>query len=200
MNSNQVLVVHDRWFALIVAGPSGSGKSSVAHEIGRELSLPVIDADDYHSRAAVERMRNGVALADEYRDDWAERIIGGMIAARGRGESVVIACSCLRRRTRERFRMYVNEAKIVGGQVVIAWLDVAPEVLKSRLENRDLQRTHFFPGSLLDSQLNTTEPPDPVNEPGVVQVSVGTETPEVLATRVWRSVPSLHPFCAREMA
>ena len=84
------LLVRDRWYALIVAGPSGSGKSVVADEIGRELSLPVIDADDYHSSAAVERMKSGTPLADDYRQNWAERIIGGMIAWRRRGESVVL--------------------------------------------------------------------------------------------------------------
>jgi carbohydrate kinase (thermoresistant glucokinase family) len=191
------LLVHDRWYALIVAGPSGSGKSVVAQEIGRELSLPVIDADDYHSRAAVDRMKSGTALTDEYRVNWAERIIGGMIAWRRRGESVIIACSCLRRRTRDRFRTYVNEARIVGGQVVIAWLDVAPEVLKTRLQHREEERTHFFPASLLASQLESAEPPDPQTEPGVVHVPVTKETPDVVARRVWESVPALHPFCAR---
>src|SRR4051794_39350936 len=103
-DSDPDLFVRDRWFALVVAGPSGSGKSVVAQEVGRELSLPVIDADDYHSKAAVEGMKSGTALTDEYRESWAERMIGGMIAWRRRGESVVIACSCLRRRTRDRFR------------------------------------------------------------------------------------------------
>ena len=191
------LLVRDRWYALIVAGPSGSGKSIVAEQIGRELSLPVIDADDYHSRAAVARMKSGMPLTDAYRENWAERIIGGMIAWRRSGESVVIACSCLRRRTRDRFRTYVNEARIVGGQVVIAWLDVSPAVLKTRLQNREEERTHFFPASLLDSQLETAEPPDPATEPGVIHVPVAAETPEVVARRVWESVPVLHPFRAR---
>jgi carbohydrate kinase (thermoresistant glucokinase family) len=191
------LLVSDRWYALIVAGPSGSGKSIVAGHIGRELSLPVIDADDYHSRAAVERMKSGTPLADEYRANWAERLIGGMIAWRRRGESVVIACSCLRRRTRDRFRTYVNEARIVGGQVIIAWLDVSPETLKSRLLHREEERTHFFPASLLGSQLDAAEPPDPQNEPGIVRVSVQADPPEVVARRVWQSVPWLHPFVAR---
>jgi hypothetical protein len=35
-------------------------------------------------------MKSGTPLADEYRENWAERIIGGMIA-----------CSCLCRRARE---------------------------------------------------------------------------------------------------
>ena len=130
------VLVRDRWYALIVAGPSGSGKSVVAEEIARELSLPVIDADDFHSREAVELMKSGTPLADEYRENWAERIIGGMIAWRRRGESVGFACSCIRRRKRDRFRTYVNEARIVGGQVVIAWLDVPADILKARLLHR----------------------------------------------------------------
>ena len=197
MNHESEFLVRDRWYALIAAGSSGSGKSIVAEQIGRELSLPVIDADDYHSRAAVDRMKRGTALTDEYRENWAERIIGGMIAWRRRGESVVIACSCLRRRTRDRFRTYVNEARIVGGQVVIAWLEVSPEVLKTRLQHREEEQTHFFPASLLDSQLDTAEPPDPQHEPGVIRIAVTTETPEIVARRVWESVPALHPFVVR---
>lgn len=191
------LNISDRWYALIVAGPSGSGKSVVAEHIGRELSLPVIDADDYHSAAAVERMKNGTPLTDEYRENWAERIIGGMIAWRRRGESVVIACSCIRRRTRDRFRTYVNEARIVGGQVAIAWLDVSPEVLRSRLLRREEEHTHFFPASLLGSQLSSVELPDPKTEPGVIHVPVEAEPPEEVARRVWQAVPALHPFVAR---
>lgn len=191
------LLVRDRWYALIVAGPSGSGKSVVAEELGRELSLPVIDGDDYHSREAVELMKSGTPLTDEYRQHWAERIIGGMVAWRRRGESVVIACSCIRRRTRDRFRTYVNEARIVGGQVAIAWLDVSPDVLKARLLDREEQHTHFFPASLLPSQLGSVEKPDPATEPGVVKVEVGSDTPEVVARRVWDAVPALHPFAAR---
>lgn len=191
------LLIRDRWYALIVAGPSGSGKSIVAQEVGRELCLPVIDADDYHSREAVEQMSSGIALTDDYREEWAERIIGGMIASRRRGENVVIACSCLRRRTRDRFRTYVNEARIVGGQVVIAWLDVAPEVLRSRLQHREEERTHFFPASLLGSQLDSAQPPDPNSEPGVIHVAVTTETPQMVARLVWEAVTVLHPFSTR---
>jgi carbohydrate kinase (thermoresistant glucokinase family) len=191
------LLVRDRWYALIVAGPSGSGKSVVAEHVARELSLPVIDADDYHSAAAVERMKSGTPLTDEYRENWAERIIGGMVAWRRRGESVVIACSCIRRRTRDRFRTYVNEARIVGGQVVIAWLDVSPEVLRSRLLHREEKGTHFFPASLLPSQLSSVEYPDPQAEPGVIHVPVEADAPEAVARRVWEAVPALHPFVVR---
>ncbi len=191
------VLVRDRWYALIVAGPSGSGKSVVAEEIARELSLPLIDADDYHSREAVELMKSGTPLTDDYRQNWAERLLGGMIAWRRRGESVVIACSCIRRRTRDRFRTYVNEARIVGGQVVIAWLDVPPDVLKARLLNREDQGTHFFPASLLASQLGSVQEPDPETEPGVVKVEVRGDTPDAVARRVWEAVPALHPFVTR---
>lgn len=191
------LLVRDRWYALIVAGPSGSGKSVVALEIGRELSLPVIDADDYHSREAVDLMKSGTPLSDDYRESWAERIIGGMVAWRRRGESVIIACSCIRRRTRDRFRTYVNEARIVGGQVVIAWLDVPQEKLKTRLLKRESEQTHFFPASLLPSQLGAVQEPDPQTEPGIVKVSVENDAPVDVARRVWEAIPNLHPFVTR---
>ena len=191
------VLVTDRWYALIVAGPSGSGKSVVAEVIAKELSLPLIDADDYHSSEAVDLMKSGTPLSDDYRQNWAERIIGGMIAWRRRGESVAIACSCLRRRTRDRFRTYVNEARIVGGQVAIAWLDVDPEVLKQRLVQREEEHTHFFPASLLASQLDAAEPPDPECEPGVVRIAVGAEAPEGVARKVWEAVPQLHAFVPR---
>ena len=191
------VLVRDRWYALLIAGPSGSGKSVVAEEIGRELSLPVIDADDYHSREAVELMKSGTPLADDYRESWAERIIGGMIAWRRRGESVVIACSCIRRRTRDRFRTYVNEARIVGGQVIIAWLDVPQDLLKTRLLRREDEGTHFFPASLLPSQLGAVQEPDPLSEPGVVKVEVRADPPGAVARRVWEAVPALHPFVIR---
>jgi gluconate kinase len=91
----------------------------------------------------------------------------------------------------------VHEARIVGGQVMIAWLEVAPDVLKTRLVERDKQHTHFFPASLLGSQLDTAEPPDPQNEPGVIRVPVRTETPDEVARLVWEAAPELHPFVDR---
>ena len=142
-------------------------------------------------------MKSGTPLADEYRENWAERIIGGMVAWRRRGESVIIACSCIRRRTRDRFRTYVNEARIVGGQVVIAWLDVPQEVLQRRLLRREEEHTHFFPASLLPSQLSAVQTPDPQNEPGVVKVEVRADAPDAVARRVWEAVPALHPFVVR---
>lgn len=86
---------------------------------------------------------------------------------------------------------------MVGGQVAIAWLDVSPEVLKARLLDREEQHTHFFPASLLASQLYSVEEPDPATEPGVVKVQVRADPPDAVARRVWAAVPALHPFVAR---
>ena len=89
------------------------------------------------------------------------------------------------------------EARIVGGQVAIAWLDVPAEVLKARLLRREEAQTHFFPASLLPSQLDATEPPDPRSEPGVVRIEIQSDPPDVVARRVWQAVPALHPFVVR---
>jgi gluconate kinase len=85
----------------------------------------------------------------------------------------------------------------VGGQVAIAWLDVPADVLQTRLLQREREHTHFFPASLLPSQLNAVQIPDPASEPGIVKVDVGTDPPDAVARRVWGSVPALHPFVVR---
>jgi gluconokinase len=67
----------------------------------------------------------------------------------GRGETLVLACSALKRRYREVLR----EA---GPQVAFVYLKVSRETLTDRLRKRD---DHFFPAALLESQLETLEPP-----------------------------------------
>jgi gluconate kinase len=81
--------------------------------------------------------------------------------------------------------------------VAIAWLDVRPEVLKQRLEAREAAHTHFFPASLLGSQLEAAEPPDPNTEPSIVRIEVGMEPPDGVADKVWKAMPQLHPFASR---
>ena len=90
-SSTPGLTQRDHWFALILAGPSGTGKTTVGRTLSRELSIPLLDADDYHSRRAVERMAAGTPLNDHYRDAWVERVIGGMITYRRMQEKVIVA-------------------------------------------------------------------------------------------------------------
>ena len=52
---------------VIVAGVSGSGKTTVGALLAGRLGWRFADADDFHPAANVEKMRAGIPLTDEDR-------------------------------------------------------------------------------------------------------------------------------------
>jgi gluconokinase len=135
--------------AIVIAGPSGVGKTTVGRALASALGWEFVDADSLHSADNIERMRRGISLTDEDRQPWLESIrqtIRDRIAAR---RPVVVACSALR----EEYREFLIDGR---PDVVIVMLDASREVLQARLANRD---GHFAGTSLLNGQLATLERP-----------------------------------------
>lgn len=144
---------------VIVTGVSGSGKSVVAAELGTRLGLDVIDGDDHHPPANVDKMAAGISLADEDRRPWLQALAALTAERHARGEGTVLACSALRRRYRDMLRT----AAPVGESFVVQ-LDADIETLRMRMSSR---QGHFMPVGLLDSQLAALEPLAP-DEAGIV--------------------------------
>ena len=77
---------------LIVAGASGSGKTTMGAMLAGRLGWPFADADDFHPAANVEKMRAGIPLTDEDRWPWLRAIAAWMDERIAAGESAVLAC------------------------------------------------------------------------------------------------------------
>ena len=81
---------------VVMAGPCGSGKSSVGQVVAAWLQAPFIEGDSLHRREAILRMASRTPLTDEDRNAWLERV------ARHAAETVtdmgypaaVVSCSC----------------------------------------------------------------------------------------------------------
>jgi len=58
----------------IVFGVSGAGKTTIGKLLAQEVGWRFYEADDFHSRANVSKMRRGVALTDEDRRPWLEKL------------------------------------------------------------------------------------------------------------------------------
>lgn len=137
---------------LIVMGVSGSGKTTIAKALARRLHAVFADGDGFHPVANVETMRAGIPLTDEDRGPWLRAIAAWIEERLASGERGIVACSALRRAYR---------AVLVGShgdEVRLVHLDGDRPLIASRLAGR---RGHYMPPSLLDSQLQTLEPPDP---------------------------------------
>ena len=134
---------------IVLMGPSGAGKSTVGRALAHELGERMIDADDLHSPAAIEKMRNGIGLTDEDRWPWLERIREQMDAVHTVGGDAVVACSALR----QEYRDFLASG---SAPVRFVFLDATPGLLRSRLVRRT---GHFAAADLLQSQLETLEVP-----------------------------------------
>jgi gluconokinase len=142
---------------VVLMGISGAGKSAVGQRLAASLGWTFVDADDLHSPQAVKRMARGVALTEADRGPWLERVADALDRRRS---PVVLACSALRRQHRRRLRRG-------RGRVVFVHLQGDPELIARRLRAR---RGHFFDPGLLQSQLQTLEPPEP-EEAVIVKVA-----------------------------
>jgi gluconokinase len=136
---------------LIVAGVSGSGKTTVGAMLAGRLGWRFADADEFHPAANIEKMRAGTSLTDDDRWPWLRAIGAWMDERIARDESAVITCSALKRSYRD---------MLLGGrpQVRMVFLAADRQVLARRLAAR---HGHFFPQQLLGTQFADLELPRP---------------------------------------
>lgn len=165
---------------VIVAGVSGSGKSTVGALLAGRLGWPFIDGDQLHPPANIAKMARGEPLTDEDRLPWLRAISDYLDEQIAAGGSAIVACSALKRSYRELLLRGHPEARI-------AFLQIDEEVATRRLAVR---HGHFFNPGLIDSQFADLELPRP-DEPGVAVVPIG-DRPEATADEVVRRL-ALNP-------
>jgi gluconokinase len=155
----------------VLAGVSGSGKTTVGESLARRLAWPFTDGDSLHPAANIAKMRAGVPLTDEDRWPWLAAVAAVIDERIAAGQSAVVACSALKRSYRD---------LLLAGRpaVRMVFLDVDRDLLAARLAAR---HGHFFRADLLASQLADLENPQPA-ERILVLPAVGT--PEQIAQQI----------------
>jgi gluconokinase len=151
---------------LVVMGVSGTGKSTVAGLLAAHLGWAMEEGDDLHPDANVDKMEQGIPLTDDDRWPWLDRVAGWIDEQARLGEPGIITCSALKRSYRDRLRR---------PNVVFVHLAGTREAITRRMAARS---GHFMPLSLLDSQLDTLEPPGPDEQVITVELD-GTPQEEV---------------------
>lgn len=147
--------------ALVVMGVCGAGKTEIGRRLAEALQWTFVDADDFHPPANVEKMRSGTPLTDTDRWPWLDALAAPLRdATAGRG-NIVLACSALARRYRDRLGLPHPLIRLVH-------LEDPSGVIRQRMDRR---AEHFMPTALLDSQLALLERPTPDERPIIVDVA-----------------------------
>ena len=168
-------------FWLVVMGVSGCGKSSLGAALAASLGLPLIEGDDFHPEANVEKMSAGIPLTDADRAGWLDTL-GRTLAEAQHG--AVLTCSALKRDYRERLRACAPKLQFV-------FMSLSREEAERRVAARASE--HMFPPSLVANQFATLE--SPVGERGVLEVQATTPVAE-LVTEVGEWLAALKPKAA----
>lgn len=134
---------------IILMGVSGSGKTTIGKRLAEKLQLPFYDGDDFHPESNRHKMQIlKQPLTDADREPWL-RLLAEKIRAWNQTTGAVLACSALK----QSYRALLAEG---GAKIRWVYLHGPQELLQARLAQR---HGHFFPPSLLESQLQTIEPP-----------------------------------------
>ncbi|KAK9797081.1 hypothetical protein WJX73_005081 [Symbiochloris irregularis] len=141
----------------VVAGVSGSGKTTVGTLLARQLGCKFYDGDSFHPDANIAKMRSGQALTDEDRWPWLQRLAQLLREHLQQGKACVLACSSLRQSYRNVLTGCGTDMDTTG-QLVFVLLKPSREELERRIRSREALGGHFMPASLLDSQLAALEP------------------------------------------
>jgi len=133
---------------VVLMGVSGSGKSTVGAALAAALGWPLVDADDLHPPENVAKMAAGVPLTDDDRWPWLDRIVAELRRITADGTNVILACSALKQRYRDRLA--------AAGDVRFVHLRGDRETIAARLASR---RHRYMPATLLGSQFAALEVP-----------------------------------------
>jgi len=158
---------------VVVMGVSGCGKTTIGQLLAQALGVDYVEGDALHPPANVTLMAAGIPLTDADRHGWlaavAERLAGAAAQARG----VVVSCSALKHAYRDQLR-----AAAPGLRLVFLHGDAG--LIGERLAAR---QGHYMPASLLQSQLDTLEPPSPDERAITLPI---TQPPEALVAEAAR--------------
>jgi carbohydrate kinase (thermoresistant glucokinase family) len=134
---------------LILMGPMGCGKTAIGRMLAEKLGWPFYDADDFHPEENVEKMRAGIALSDEDRRLWLEKLRGHIQRWLKEKENTILACSALKQAYRDILGVDQRTVRTV-------YLKGSYPLLRKRIEER--QHPYMDKG-LLRSQLDALEEP-----------------------------------------
>jgi len=149
---------------LILMGAMGCGKTTIGKMLAEKLGWAFYDGDDFHPKKNVEKMRAGIALTDQDRKVWLDKLHANIQRWLRDKQNSILACSALKQTYRDMLGVNQDTVRTV-------YLKGSYELLRKRIEER---HHPYMDKNLLRSQIDTLEEP---RDGLTVDIS---ETPETI--------------------
>ena len=140
------MAIKNQYLCVLIMGLPGSGKTTVAKILSKQLKAVFIEADNHHSIQNIMKMSNGHPLTDLDRKNWLSSILNKARESL-KSQNVVIACSALKEKYRK---------SLISLNFQLVYLKIEHDVALRRILKR---KKHFMPPSLLESQIKILEEP-----------------------------------------
>lgn len=139
---------------IVIGGPCGSGKTTLATNLAETLHCPYIEGDVYHSKAALAKMAANIPLTNEDRWAWLQHLrdVCSECVKHAASRVAVLTCSALKTEYRDMLR------NIEGIETIFCLLQVNDEdALGQRLAKRN---NHFMKEEMVRGQMAELQIPE----------------------------------------
>jgi len=152
------MAIPNQHHILIVTGPAGCGKSTVAQYLATRYGFDYIEGDEYHPQANIDKMKAGTPLNDEDRWDWLILLRDEALTKLKNGaKGVVVTCSALKKKYRDVIRTAKLYDESPDANVHFVYLRADKQTLLARVRAR---QDHYMKGNMVESQFAALEEPD----------------------------------------
>ena len=170
---------------IVLAGPAGAGKTTIANELSSRIHCTAIEGDSVHDQYAVIKMATGNPLADLDRQIWLGRLrvqileqvrIARLLDAKssaGKMQNIIVTCSALKKEYRDCLRDLSPDRSV---ETVFVLLTASEKELEKRVGGRE---GHYFKSHMVKGQLAALQLPE-TSEKDVFPVDVEGGTTQEL--------------------
>ena len=134
---------------IYIMGVAGSGKTTIGKLLATKTGFLFIDADNFHPRQNIDKMKAGIPLTDKDRWPWLDNI-HEFVSKEISSQNIIVACSALKKMYRDCLSDGITDNCrwiFLKGDYGIIW---------DRMQKRT---GHFMPESLLQSQFEILQTP-----------------------------------------
>lgn len=145
---------------IVVGGPAGTGKTTIAELLAAHLQCPFIEGDALHPPQNILKMSKGIPLTDEDRWDWLKQLnyasVGKCMDSTNKSKIAIVSCSILKKVYREYIKKSSDGTLPNEIQFRFVFLHTTLEHLFERVQNRP---GHFMKSDMVTSQYSIMEIP-----------------------------------------